>query len=477
MAFLRLGTANARRNFARSLFAIISMSLAAGFLTYSISLSRGYVQLFKANTRSMVGGEIVAYARQFGGVIPEGESVWEHSFFQESPFSDLAEFRPELLSSGYLSSVEVQSTFTPDDMQELYQALPGITFVYPRYQIPAATVDMNRRSTPLRGRHPELDNMQAIHPSTQIWRGDEGGRWFNPDESDQMVAVVSMWQELPAGSALPVTGRTIRVEVPRINYVNGEPVFLYAQPIVYEFLIVGVLEVQTRFLDNVPLYWYSPEIHIPLGTWERIWRDIGGGEYLPEQVTLGYTNLSYLEDVVMELRAMFPQFTIFSAAEHFIQAQRRGLIERIPVWLEGTIVIEDTQQAMQLDMRLPFTLMIFMNAALVVASNLLIMVQERKKEIGILKAVGARRSDVVVMVLVEATMISLLGAAFGFIFFRLPALLTQLTNGIGWDIILPGMISDAGLVFGLSALFALVFGFLPGLRTASLSVMEVFRSG
>lgn len=476
MTFMRLGTTNARRNLARSIFAILSMAVAAGFLTYSISLSRGYTQLYKADARSVIGGEIIAYARQFGGIIPEGESKWQHAFLDESPFTDLETFHPELLSSGYLNTGQQQSRFSAEDMENLATALPDLSYLYPRYQIPAVTVDQNRRDTPLRGRDLQLDLQLTRHPAELL----QEGRWFTAEDEGAMVAVVSKVQELPTGSVIPATGATLRIEVPRLVYIDGEPTFLHGETIPFEFDVVGQILAVTRRVDSgsgdAPVYWQLPEVQIPLGTWEKIWQEIGGRDYQPEQISLGYSDLSFLEDTVLELRTRFPNFSVYSVAEHFQQAERRGLIELLTDDLRELVVTEDTQSAMPLDLRLPFTVMIFVNAALVVAANLLIMVNERKTEIGILKSVGSQRGQVLLMILAEALIISLVGATVGFIFFRIPATLNQLTNGLGLLTILQSIVRDGVTVYGASFLFAVVFGLLPGLRTANLSVMEVLRN-
>ncbi|MCL2497461.1 MAG: ABC transporter permease [Symbiobacteriaceae bacterium] len=471
MTFFRLGMTNAWRSLARSIFAIISMSIAAGFLTYSISLSRGYNQLYKASSRAILGGEIVVYARQFGGVIPSGDSLWQHTFLLESPGSDIAFFHPELLQGGYLSSGEEKAYFTSDGLAALRYALPGITQLYPRYQIPAVSVESYRRSTPLRGRDAAMDALQARHPRQLVGTG----RWFVPEDEGEMVAVVSRMQDMPEGYSVPQIGDTIRVDVPRLIYVEGEPVYLAGDPITMRFTVIGLLDIGTRMINETQLYWQLSEIQIPLTTWYKVWEEIGGKEYQPEQITLGYNDLSYLEDATLNLRSFFPQHTFYSAPTHLLQAERRGLLEALSGDAAELVVYEEAQQAMPLDLRLPFTLLIFGNAALVVASNLLIMASERKKEISILKAVGATRPQVVTMVVSEGLVISLVGAAFGFIFFRVPASLTQLTNGVGWFAILRGTIFDALAVATLSFIFAACFSLMPGLRTANLSIMEVLR--
>ena len=475
MFFLKFGANNAWRNLARSIIAIISMSFAAGFLTYSISLSRGYAQLLKGDARSIFGGEIIAYARQFGGIIPEGESVWTHTFLRNSDFSDIPFFHPELLKGGYLSIGEQQTSFNAADLQEIAEAVPGITFVYPRYQLPAMTIDANRHFTPLRGRDYQLDSLQARDPEELITRG----RWFTPEDDGEMVAVVSVIQNLPPGSLVAPLETTLTVEVPRVTYIEGEPVFLRGDTLTFKFKVIGCISVRTREMNNLQLYWELPEIQIPLPTWQMIWQEIGGQEYHPEQISLGYDDLSQLEDATQELRNLFPQFTISNAIDHIQQAENRGLIENSELLATFGGMSEKrvgSQSAMPLDLRLPFAMLIFANAALVLASNLLIIVSERREEIGILKAVGSQRSEVVAMVVGEGLLISSIGAGAGFLFFRIPAMFNQMTNGVNATTIISSFASDALIVFGATLAFTVVFALIPGFRTASLPVMDVMRN-
>jgi ABC-type antimicrobial peptide transport system permease subunit len=469
MILFKLGVNNARANFARSALAILSMCIAAGFLTYAISLGRGYSQGRLAVMRSIIGGEIVAYARQFGGVLPEADSIWEHVFFSESPSSDISFFRPELLEFGYLRTGDDRAHFRSSDIKALSNTVLGTTFIYPRYQMPAFYVNQNRNLAPLRGRDLELDRKQFIHPETHL---RETGRWFDESDEGQMVAIVSLSNGFAFSDQFPLQeGTKLQIQVPQISYVNGEAVFLYANLREFELTIIGILHVPTRVDENnIQLFWELPEVLIPLRTWKEIWHEVGGGEYFPEQVSIGHSNMIYLEDVVQEFRHQFPHFTFYSTIEHSLMAFERGLIDG------GTPLLELVMQpAMPLDMRLPFTLMLFFNAALIVASNLLIMVNERKKEIAIMKAVGSIRREIITIVLTESVVISLLGITAGFLIYRIPMLLNQIIAGVAFWVSLQSIVIDILIVYSISLLFTLVFGMLPGLKTANLSVMEVFR--
>jgi putative ABC transport system permease protein len=102
---------------------------------------------------------------------------------------------------------------------------------------------------------------------------------------------------------------------------------------------------------------------------------------------------------------------------------------------------------------------------------MLATVLERTREIGIRRAIGARRADIVRQFLLEAMMISiaggLLGIVFGFTMSRLIALTA------GWSTIVSP--SSIALAFTVSVSVGLVFGLYPARQAAQLDPIEAIR--
>jgi putative ABC transport system permease protein len=103
---------------------------------------------------------------------------------------------------------------------------------------------------------------------------------------------------------------------------------------------------------------------------------------------------------------------------------------------------------------------------------MLVSVTERTREIGLRKAVGAKRRDILLQFLVEAMVLSLIGGLIGMIlgFVGAQALASfskDLTAVISWDSIL--------LATGFSALVGLFFGIYPALRAAQLHPIDALR--
>jgi putative ABC transport system permease protein len=105
---------------------------------------------------------------------------------------------------------------------------------------------------------------------------------------------------------------------------------------------------------------------------------------------------------------------------------------------------------------------------------MLVSVTERTREIGLRKAVGARRQDILVQFLVEAVALSSLGGLIG----------VALGYGAGMlaSSLIPGDFPPAHVplwavatAFGFCALVGVVFGIYPAGKAASLDPIEALR--
>ncbi|MBT5448837.1 MAG: FtsX-like permease family protein, partial [Gemmatimonadetes bacterium] len=102
---------------------------------------------------------------------------------------------------------------------------------------------------------------------------------------------------------------------------------------------------------------------------------------------------------------------------------------------------------------------------------MLASVLERTREIGIRRALGARRHDILSQFLVESLLVSLLGGLIGVILgYAVPEIITLYA---GWrTIVQPWTIA---LAFGVSASVGIGFGIYPARQAALLNPIDALR--
>jgi len=102
---------------------------------------------------------------------------------------------------------------------------------------------------------------------------------------------------------------------------------------------------------------------------------------------------------------------------------------------------------------------------------MLVSVTERTREIGIRRAIGARRRDIMMQFLAESAFLSLAGGALGVVLGIGAA--TAVTQIARW----PTMIQPAAVIlaFGFSTAIGIFFGYYPALRASGLDPVEALR--
>jgi putative ABC transport system permease protein len=108
---------------------------------------------------------------------------------------------------------------------------------------------------------------------------------------------------------------------------------------------------------------------------------------------------------------------------------------------------------------------------IVIMNIMLVSVTERTREIGVRKALGARRRDILTQFLAEASTLSLIGGLFG------------IASGVAFALLvgvvtpLPSAVSIPSLFLGLamSCLVGVFFGSYPAWRASRLDPIEALR--
>jgi putative ABC transport system permease protein len=162
-----------------------------------------------------------------------------------------------------------------------------------------------------------------------------------------------------------------------------------------------------------------------------------------------------------------------------ILRERHGTVEG-----EDDFTVQNQQDILSTVTQVTNTLTIFLGGIAAISllvggigimNIMLVSVTERTREIGIRKAVGARRQDILYQFLVESAVLSLLGGLIGITLgWTIAKLVGRVQLGgsaiapvVGWDSVL--------LATGFSIAVGLFFGIYPATRAASLEPVEALR--
>jgi putative ABC transport system permease protein len=108
---------------------------------------------------------------------------------------------------------------------------------------------------------------------------------------------------------------------------------------------------------------------------------------------------------------------------------------------------------------------------IVIMNIMLMVVTERTREIGLRKALGARRSDIMSQMLTESVVLSMFGGVIGVIFGATIAQIVARFTPIPAEL----EIWSVALGIGVTALVGLFFGLYPAMRAARLDPIEALR--
>jgi putative ABC transport system permease protein len=106
-----------------------------------------------------------------------------------------------------------------------------------------------------------------------------------------------------------------------------------------------------------------------------------------------------------------------------------------------------------------------------IMNMMLTTVTERTREIGLRKAIGARKRDINLQFLAEATALTLVGGIIGIILGSGISLAVNLTGIVHTSISLGAI----ALAFGVSAVIGIAFGYYPARRASNLNPIEALR--
>jgi putative ABC transport system permease protein len=312
----------------------------------------------------------------------------------------------------------------------------------------------------------DIQNVEEVAPFTRLSQGDVS--WSGRPSTVGVFGVTPAWapvwdwdaaegefitdEDVTALARVAVLGPTARKDLFGDADPIGETIQIGSAP----FLVKGVMEAKGTSpgggdMDN--------RVYVPLSTLMR-----------------RLANVDYLNGIKVRLRSAANIDQAVPAIRALLREQHR-LPADVPDDFSITTPTEITKMAGEVAGT--FNVFLVLVAAIsllaggvVVANIMLISVSERRHEIGLRKAVGARSADIQQQFLLEAIAITVtggvVGVLIGFAGARILEWATSTPTALSWESV------AAGIVF--SSLVGVVAGLQPARRAARLTPVDALRA-
>jgi putative ABC transport system permease protein len=222
------------------------------------------------------------------------------------------------------------------------------------------------------------------------------------------------------------------------------------------FAVVGVLEKLGSSFGRDQ----DKALYIPTGAFDRLYGPgLGYQVFGRPRPGSGLTMQQALDETRVALRTRF--HTRPGAPDNFDNLTPdavRGFIDQV-LGLVAAVVV-------------PITCISLLVGGIVIMNIMLVSVTERTSEIGLRKALGARRSDILMQILIEAVVLSVTGGSLGI---AMGALLTLLVGRI-FSLSLYISVTYVLLSVGVSSIVGIVAGWYPAARAAKLDPVVALRA-
>lgn len=323
---------------------------------------------------------------------------------------------------------------THEDLLAIQNKVPDINNITPMLRMVGSAVQFEGESTATRvlgttTRYMELNQVYPVQ-----------GRFISPSDGQTRRRVVVLGQEVQKDLRLP------EQPVGEFVQIGGE-----------WFKVIGVMESQGEILG----FNQDDYVIVPYGTARSI---TGTGRWENINISLTVDDLDKVDLVKNRIeRVLRNAHNLQPGDENDFEIQTpeqmmesfTGIIDMVTLVLGGIVGIS------------------LLVGGVGIMNIMLVSVTERTREIGICKALGAQRRDILLQFLIEALTLCMLGGLIGiFLGYGLGAMVSGMLPGfpaafVPWWAVF--------LAFGFSASVGIIFGILPAAKAANLDPIEALR--
>ena len=333
------------------------------------------------------------------------------------------------------------------DAKRILATIPGVTIILPARKITDYVWNISRRVDC------EINGTVPWYPSMRNHRV-ASGRFFTENDMDAQASVCVLGAEMvpllfPLESPL---GKHVRV--------GGD----YYQ-------VIGVMETrgsetggnegQEQQKKSAPI-----QMFIPLETLKMRYGDLlmrrRAGSFEAERVQL--------HELTVKVAALDRVVPVSEAVRNVMVRNHKKVDYKIQVPLEELRQAERTKQIFNIVLGSIAAISLIVGG-IGIMNIMLASVTERTREIGIRRALGARRRDIIVQFLVETVMLSGIGGVLGVLLgITIPFIVSHFAE-------MKTIITfwSPMLAFSISALVGVVFGIYPAIRAANMDPVEALR--
>jgi putative ABC transport system permease protein len=315
--------------------------------------------------------------------------------------------------------------------------LPSLAAVAPVLLIDAAVNYESANETPTTvASAPEIADIEGL--------GIDRGQFFNQEDYD-------------AGRNVAVLGVKIASDLFGLDDPLGKTIYIKHKP----FVVIGVMKkIGTKFFQN-----YDEFIYVPITA-----------------ARASITGVDYINYIAARASG-----SLKDAETELVQTMR--LLHKIDNPNNDPNIddfhIETAVQAASILSTITSALTIFLAAiasisllvgGIGIMNIMLVSVTERTREIGLRKAVGANRRDIMTQFIIEAVFLTMLGGFVGIVSGSVFSYIISIVISqfqAGWHFAIP--VYSIFLSFGVAAAVGLVFGIYPARKAAGLNPIESLR--